>query len=231
MTSIRDGIQSAGSPTRRIHGVVAPLAALLVCAIAMQSAEAQLGGFGCPMDGAPQIRQKDSVAPEGGRFDSTRGGDKKHGALDLNGTVGQAVYASLDGRVAVAESDWGEMGSTVIIDHGQGAYTIYGHLQSIAIKPNAKVRKGVQIGTVGYSGNAQALKKAGLPPHLHFALIQAGQTGLADVGKPLRKMKEWGDSWQSLGADLTGAVDPVLFMEDATKCWKGSTTVGTPGEE
>jgi murein DD-endopeptidase MepM/ murein hydrolase activator NlpD len=187
---------------------------------------AQLGGFGCPMEGAPPIRGADSVAPSGGRFDSTRANGNKHGALDLNGKLGQSVFASLDGRPAVAKTGWGAMGNTVILDHGAGAYTVYGHLDTIAVKEGVSVTKGAKLGTVGYSGNAEALKAAGLPPHLHFALIQAGQTGLADVGKPLRQMEKWGDFWQSLGADLTGAVNPVLFVNPEPRCWTGSPNVG-----
>ena len=70
----------------------------------------------------------------------------------------------------------------------------------------------------------------GLSPHLHFALIQAGKSGLANANQPLRQMKAWGDYWQSFGADLTGAVDPALFMADGVTCWTGSTTVNAPGE-
>ena len=103
--------------------------------------EAQLGGFGCPMKGSPPIRQGDSVAASGGRFNSSRGADKKHGALDLNGKVGDAVFAALDGRVAVAQAPWGPMGNTIIIDHGEGAYTVYGHLQSITPKEGDRVKK------------------------------------------------------------------------------------------
>ena len=182
------------------------------------------------MDGAPRIRQGDSLAASGGRFDSSRGSGKKHGALDLNGQVGQVVYASLDGKVAVAQMGWGAMGNTVIIDHGAGAYTVYGHLNIISVTEGSHVNAGVKIGTVGYTGNASTLQTAGLPPHLHFALIQAGKSGLADTGKPLTKMKAWGDYWQSLGADLTGAVDPALFMSSDRACWTGSTTVNAPNE-
>jgi murein DD-endopeptidase MepM/ murein hydrolase activator NlpD len=165
-----------------------------VCLSVAGPSEAQLGGFGCPMKGAPQIRQGDSVAASGGRFDSERGLGKKHGALDLDGKLGDRVYASLEGRAAVAQPDWGKMGSTVILDHGSGAYTVYGHLDSITVREGETVKKGTQIGTVGFTGNAVDLKSAGLPPHLHFALIQAGQVGLADVGKPLRKMKDWAET-------------------------------------
>jgi murein DD-endopeptidase MepM/ murein hydrolase activator NlpD len=122
------------------------------------------------------------------------------------------------------------MGNTVIIDHGAGAYTVYGHLDSISIAEGAAVKRGDKIGTVGYTGNAAGLKTAGLPPHLHFAIIQAGHTGLADLGQPLRQMKDWADLWQSVGADLTGPVNPGLFMATGLTCWTGSTTVGAPGE-
>lgn len=182
------------------------------------------------MKGSPQIRQGDNVAASGGRFDSQRAAGKKHGALDLNGKLGDGVFASLAGRVAVADPNWGNMGSTVIIDHGSGAYTVYGHLDSVLVAEGSNVKTGEKIGTVGYTGNASGLKTAGLPPHLHFALIQAGKSGLADANKPLRQMKAWGDYWQSLGAELTGAVDPVLFMAAGANCWTGSTTMNAPNE-
>jgi murein DD-endopeptidase MepM/ murein hydrolase activator NlpD len=148
----------------------------------------------------------------------------------LNGKLGDPVFASLDGKIAVGEANWGNMGGTVIIDHGAGAYTVYGHLASVLIGEGSNVKTGDKIGTVGYTGNAAELKTAGLPPHLHFALIQAGKSGLADANKPLRQMKAWGDYWQSLGADLTGAVDPALFIAASSTCWTGSTTVNAPNE-
>jgi len=48
--------------------------------------------YACPLEGAPQIRQGDSVAATGGRFNSDRPGGK-HGALDLNSVVGKTVFA------------------------------------------------------------------------------------------------------------------------------------------
>lgn len=201
-----------------------------LCILVAIDVSAQLGGFKCPLTGSPQIRQGDSVSPSGGRFDSNRGSGKKHGALDLNGRVGDPVFASLEGKVGVAQLNWGEMGNTVIIDHGAGAYTVYGHLDTVLVQEGASVQTGDNIGTVGYSGNAIALKSAGLPPHLHFAIIQAGKSGLADAGRPLRQMRAWGDYWHSLGADLTGAVNPALFVSADAHCWTGSPNVNAPGE-
>jgi murein DD-endopeptidase MepM/ murein hydrolase activator NlpD len=154
-----------------------------------------------------------------------------HGALDLNSTEGTTVKAVLAGKASVADLAWGKMGGTVLLDHGDGAYTVYGHLASVKVSEGARVQKGQPIGTVGYTGNASALKAKGLPPHLHFALIQAGQIGLADKDKPMRRMKDWGDMWKrELDAQLTGAVNPGLFM-GAGDCWSGSTTTGAPGEK
>jgi murein DD-endopeptidase MepM/ murein hydrolase activator NlpD len=217
---------------RTCSGVRKALLGVLVAVLALSLPEfayGQLGGFGCPMKGSPRIRQGDSIAPSGGRFNSSRGTNKTHGALDLNGKVGDPVYSSLSGRVAVSATNWGEMGNTVIVDHGSGAYTVYGHLDTISVESGAQVQKGTQLGTVGYTGNAKSLSKAGLPPHLHFALIQAGHSGLADEGKPLRRMRDWADYWQSLDIALTGPVDPILF--GMSNCWTGSTTVGAPGEK
>jgi murein DD-endopeptidase MepM/ murein hydrolase activator NlpD len=147
----------------------------------------------------------------------------------LNGQVGNRIVAALSGRVPVATYGWEEMGRTVIIDNGAGAYTIYGHLDSISVRQDQSVETGTSIGTMGYSVNAAAPKAKGLPPHLHFALIQAGQTGLADESGPLREMRKWGDYWQGLEIQLTGPVNPNLFgMSD---CWLGSTTVGAPDEK
>jgi murein DD-endopeptidase MepM/ murein hydrolase activator NlpD len=137
----------------------------------------QLGGFGCPLDGQPTIRQGDAVAASGGRFDSSRGQGKRHGALDLNGAVGNTVYASLAGRVAVAQNNWGAMGNTVIIDHGSGAYTVYGHLDSILASEGNQVAKHAKIGTVGYSGNAGELKSKGLPPTFISHLFRRERAG------------------------------------------------------
>ena len=96
---------------------------------------------------------------------------KKHGALDLNGAVGDPVFAALDGLVAVASLNWGAMGNTVIIDHGAGAYTVYGHLQAVFVKERDPVRTGIQVGTVllGERGRAQAGRFA-CPLPLRFDL-------------------------------------------------------------
>src|SRR5882672_5354884 len=93
--------------------------------IAFVSVGAQQTGYRCPLAGSPAIRGSDTVATTGGRFDSGRGSGRKHGALDLNSSEGTDVFAVHAGRVAVAEGGWGVLGNTVILDHGDGEYSVY----------------------------------------------------------------------------------------------------------
>jgi murein DD-endopeptidase MepM/ murein hydrolase activator NlpD len=106
---------------------------------------------------------------------------------------------------------------------------ISGHLEGIEVADASVIPKGKRIGSVGYTGDAQALKIAGLPPHLHFGVIRARKNGLADRDQPLRRMKDWTDYWQEdFGAENVGPINPGLLMGSA--CWTGSTSVGAPGE-
>ena len=127
---------------------------------AFGGAGAQRGDYKCPLAGSPEIRGADTVASTGGRFDSARGNGHKHGALDLNSSEGADVFAVRAGQAAVASSDWGVLGGTVIIDHGDGEYSVYAHLSDISVAQGAKVNAGDKVGAVGYTGNAAALRDA-----------------------------------------------------------------------
>jgi len=174
-----------------------------------RSAAAQ---YVCPLKGSPQIRPGDAVAGSGGGFDATRGGGRQHGALDLNSTEGAPVYAAHGGIAALSADGWGPFGSTIILDHGDGTYTLYAHLSARTVHENDSVSAGEPIGSVGYSGNAAPLQAKGLPPHLHFAVIQATKSGLAGPGGPLRRMRTLDDSWESPGAEFTGPVNPAGYL-------------------
>jgi len=180
---------------------------LFVFVALVQISEAQLGGFQCPMKGSPQIRQGDNVAASGGRFDSQRAAGKKAWCTRLEWQARRWSLRFIGRQSGRCGSELGQHGEHSDYRSWSGAYTVYGHLDSCWSLRVRTFKTGEKIGTVGYTGNASGLKTAGLPPHLHFALIQAGKSGLADANKPLRQMKAWGDYWQSLGAELTGAVD------------------------
>lgn len=176
-------------------------------------------GYHCPLAGSPPIRGSDTVATTGGRFDSGRGAGHKHGALDLNSSEGADVFAVRAGRAAVASSGWGVLGNTVIIDHGDGLYSVYGHLNSISVSAGAEVGAGEKLGTVGYTGNAEALKSAGLRPHLHFSLVRGSGPGLADSGGPLQQLRDGADAWSGLDAAGIDPVNPASVMPSG--CWTG----------
>lgn len=85
-----------------------------------------------------------------------------HKGLDIKGKGGEEVKASNSGRVVLAE-DLFFGGNTIILDHGQGIYTIYMHLSEFNITPEDIISKGDVIGLVGSSGRSTG-------PHLHFGV-------------------------------------------------------------
>jgi murein DD-endopeptidase MepM/ murein hydrolase activator NlpD len=86
----------------------------------------------------------------------------RHLGLDLDGDVGAPVLASNHGRVVLAAERF-YSGGTVVIDHGQGLFTMYFHLSRIDVIAGADVVKGASIGAVGASGQVTG-------PHLHFTV-------------------------------------------------------------
>jgi len=92
-----------------------------------------------------------------------------HRALDIGGWTGHAVIASDSGKVAIAAGGWnGGYGRHVIIDHGNGFATLYAHLNTIYVRQGQAVAKGVEIGSLGSTGNSTG-------PHLHFEIRYNGK--------------------------------------------------------
>jgi len=85
-----------------------------------------------------------------------------HGGLDMPAPTGTLVHASQRGRVALAEPLYFS-GNTVIVDHGLGIYTFYGHLSFIGVKVGDLVDAGAVLGKVGATGRVTG-------PHLHWGL-------------------------------------------------------------
>jgi murein DD-endopeptidase MepM/ murein hydrolase activator NlpD len=85
-----------------------------------------------------------------------------HGGMDLPGTTGTPVHAAQRGRVALAEELFFS-GNTVVVDHGLGIYTFYGHLSEIDVKAGDAVETGIVLGKVGATGRVTG-------PHLHWGL-------------------------------------------------------------
>jgi hypothetical protein len=90
-----------------------------------------------------------------------------HLGFDLAVTAQAPIVAAQRG-VVVHAADLGIYGNCVIIDHGIGVQSLYGHLSSIAVKPGDRVEKGQQLGRSGMTGLAGG-------DHLHFTMLVAGQ--------------------------------------------------------
>jgi len=90
-----------------------------------------------------------------------------HLGFDLAVTANVPIVASQKG-VIVHASDLGIYGNCVVIDHGMGVQSLYGHLSSIGVKVGDKVEKGQQLGRSGMTGLAGG-------DHLHFTMLVGGQ--------------------------------------------------------
>ena len=175
--------------------------------------EGLTSGPRCPLGRVAMVRGSDSEASEGGGFYAARK-NGMHGAVDLNGSVGETVFAVANGKVAVA-GDWGRLGKTVILDHFDDRYTVYGHLHAVEVTVNSYVAAGRVIGTIGYSGNAKDLQRKNLPPHLHFAYVRSFAGISVGAAAPLAGIVNSGEGL----ASVAGVLHP-LWAVGFLKCWE-----------
>lgn len=90
-----------------------------------------------------------------------------HQAIDIARAIGTPVKAADNGYVVVAGWSNAGYGNYIVIDHGNGYQTLYGHLSRIFVKPGDVVTQGAVIGNMGSTGNSTG-------PHLHFEVIKRG---------------------------------------------------------
>jgi hypothetical protein len=105
--------------------------------------------------------------------------EKFHLGVDLASLAHSPVEASNNGRVVFAEK-LGIYGLTVILDHGQGLTSLYGHLSKIDVTKDQNVKKGEIIGLTGSTGLAGG-------DHLHF--------GIMVHGVPVNPVEWWDSHW------------------------------------
>jgi murein DD-endopeptidase MepM/ murein hydrolase activator NlpD len=96
----------------------------------------------------------------GARRDPFTGEPESHPGIDIIAIYGSRILAPADGTVLVAERK-GDYGNLVILDHGNGVTTRYGHLARFQVQSGQSVRRGDIVGYVGNTGRATA-------PHLHY---------------------------------------------------------------
>lgn len=88
-----------------------------------------------------------------------------HDGLDFEANLGDMVRASSSGTVVFADSEPKRFGRLVVLDHGNGWRTRYGHLQRITVKLGDVVKTGERVGTAGQAGIATR-------PELHFEIMK-----------------------------------------------------------
>lgn len=120
------------------------------------------GSFVDPTKGAPV------TSPYGWRIHPVHGDERFHTGIDFGAAYGSPVI-SADGGIVIFADVRGGYGNTVMIDHGNGFVTLYGHLSAFSVKENDTVAQGDEIGLIGSTGVSTGA-------HLHFEIRDA-ETG------------------------------------------------------
>lgn len=104
----------------------------------------------------------------GGRITSGFGArwGRMHEGLDIAGVGNRNIMAADNGKVVKA-GWYGNYGKCVIIDHGNGYKTLYGHLSSISVSVGDTIEKGEKLGVMGSTGESTGV-------HLHFEILKNG---------------------------------------------------------
>ena len=92
---------------------------------------------------------------------------KMHAGLDFTAPQGTPIYATANGRVKVAGYSEGGYGNHVVIDHGYGYETLYGHMVKVKVRSGKPVTRGEIIGYVGSTGKSTG-------PHCHYEVHKNG---------------------------------------------------------
>jgi murein DD-endopeptidase MepM/ murein hydrolase activator NlpD len=135
-----------------------------------------------------QVRTTPSVSPLEGEefvltspFGSRRSPFTKqldfHAGIDLAAPVGALVHATADGYVTFAgryplkrSVAWWRYGNLVVLRHGDGFVTLYGHCKEVRVKRGQRVRQGDVVATVGNTGWSTS-------PHLHYEVRRRDEAG------------------------------------------------------
>ena len=103
----------------------------------------------------------------GSRISPFTGRRQHHAGIDIAAAEGTTIISPARGRVHFVGRK-GAMGNTLIVDHGFGVKTLYGHTAEIHVKPGEEVARGQKIASIGSTGRSTG-------PHLHYVVEVAGQ--------------------------------------------------------
>jgi murein DD-endopeptidase MepM/ murein hydrolase activator NlpD len=104
----------------------------------------------------------------GTRISPFTGKRQFHAGIDIAGERGTDIVATARGKVVYSGSK-GPMGKTLIIDHGHGMRTHYGHADELLVKRGEIVERGDPIGSLGNTGRSTG-------PHLHYTVEVRGKS-------------------------------------------------------
>lgn len=114
----------------------------------------------------PSASSTNVTSPYGVRYHPIQKRNKMHTGIDIGASYGTNVLAAEAGTVKL--SGWnGGYGKCVVIDHGNGLSTLYGHNSVLSVSVGATVTKGQVIAQVGSTGNSTG-------PHIHFEVLVNG---------------------------------------------------------
>ena len=121
-------------------------------------------------DAADRLARRRFRPPVEGTVSSGFGGREggRHAGVDFIAPRGTEVHAAELGIVVYAGDGMRGYGNVIVLDHGEGVTTLYGHLEAIRVESGGAVPAGAAIGTVGRSGNATTY-------HLHFEIRVDGE--------------------------------------------------------
>src|SRR5579871_1327032 len=103
----------------------------------------------------------------GYRIDPVYKTTKFHAGLDFAAPQGTPIYATANGTIQVAGNTGNGYGNHVVINHGYGYATLYGHMFRVKVRPGEKVLRGEVIGWVGSTGKSTG-------PHCHYEVHRNG---------------------------------------------------------
>ncbi len=137
--------------------------AKLQAELARKSKKGYVGGdFGWPVPGYPNVSSE-----YGYRKHPILKTQKLHTGMDIAAPTGTTIVAANAGTVIVAKYNGG-YGNCVVIDHGGGFATLYGHNSKLLVKTGQEVKKGQKIALCGSTGLSTG-------PHCHFEVIKDGK--------------------------------------------------------
>ena len=147
------------TPPKSVSERIAREQAIKKKVFATRSERMWAGAFGAPTDTAQS-------SPFGTRRTYNGKTQSTHQGLDFRAVIGTAVRAAGRGRVLIAEEMYYE-GGFVVLDHGEGLFTLYMHLSKFLVPVGEVVEKGTVLAESGSSGRVTG-------PHLHFGVQWQG---------------------------------------------------------